>query len=247
MRLVVGGLVVAVLLLIVAIVFLLFIPNVWPEHLRDGVGLRISAAGMATGVAQVVALLLAAVELRRAQRAPKLGLWMDPVRSGEPTGELTRVYTGNRVRNAQDGVGTIYQFSFMLLLENYGDAPGRWVKASIRVADARPAVRGLHCDHTEINLSATEFSPGKWVSDPKRRAARWHVFHGGDDFIAYRHPRKIDSLRPWLEEIGHFTLHLPVSAGEDERKVEVQLKCSLQADNMDRVDETLRFRIGSRE
>jgi len=247
MRLIVGGAVVIVVLSIVAIIVLLFIPNVWPEHLRDDVGLRVSLAGMATGLAQVVALLLAAVELSRAQRTPKLRLWMSPLGSGEPTGELTTGYTVHQVRNAQKGIGTLYQCRFMLLLENYGDAPGRWVKASIRVADARPPVPGLHCDHTQIYVSSTEFSLGKWVSDPHRRAPTWHVFYGGDDFIAYPHPKKIDSRRPWLEEIGIFSLRLPVSVGEDEGKIEVQLKCSLQADNMDKVDETFSFRIGSRE
>jgi hypothetical protein len=96
---------------------------------------------------------------------------------------------------------------------------------------------------SELRLSTKEYGFGKWASDENTRRPRWHVFHGGDDFIAYSRPKKVDAIRPWLGEIGHFDLKVPVSADENEQEVVLALQCSLQADGFHEHGETLRFRI----
>ena len=129
MRIVSHGIAILVILTLLAVCIVLFFPSMLPQQVQD-IGHRIALGELLTGVAGVFALLLAAWEFRQSQRAPKLRLWMESRIEGNAS-EPTRVFVARCEYTREASVGTVYSFPFKLLLENYGDAPARWVKVSI--------------------------------------------------------------------------------------------------------------------
>ena len=84
--------------------------------------------------------------------------------------------------------------------------------------------------------------PGRWAAGERRRQGLLsYTFYGGDDFIVYERPRRVEALRPWLANLGIF--QVVMSWSEDAPDVEVTLECSVWADGFVRHDQVLRFRV----
>ena len=245
--------VVIVALVILAVstcVILLFIPTLLPEALLgelgyqsdSGKGNRIGLAQLFIESASLAALLLAAWEFHQAQRKPKLRLWMDQLRNDERVGEPTQTHTVAHEYTSQPEKGRILEFPFLLLLENYGSSAGRWIKVALEVRSGLPPVSVVGPDHAYLKPSAKDYGVGKWLLDDKGRDTQRCVFHANDSFIAYEHPNRVENLREWMDELGHFVLVIPVRHGEDTSKLPVEIICSVQADNFPKEIQKFKFR-----
>ena len=222
----------------VGAILLLLAPSIFPLYNLDN---RISLAALFISVASLAALLLAVWEFAQAQRRPKLRLWIEPYIDTGLYGDLTQTHS-HWGRQA-------FEFMFILFLENYGDAPARFVKITI----------DLHIDPLLADLDTRFFRRGGGLDPPSGRwtpsiydetgercYSHWHTFHGGDDFVSYNHPKKVDRLEPWLDDLGFFTLDI---SGWDQfdfvpnQELPVKLVCSLYADGYAEHEQVLKFLV----
>ncbi len=238
--------VVVIVALIISAVFLfspLPLPLLPPNLTKDNL---IGLAQLSIEVAGVSSLLLAAWEFHRTQRKPKLRLWMEHLRdkpAGKPTQKITMAH-----EHSSPGGGKIYDFPFQLLIENYGNAVGRWARISLEIYDPRPPVRadmGLRESDLDLRTSRQAFpNLGTWVPDSGTTGSRKRfTFHASDSFVVYSHPPNITDLRPWMDELGFFVLEVPVRNDEDLEKLTVQILCTVEADGFSRESQVLEFQF----
>lgn len=228
-RLIIVGIVLLVIVSLVICAILIFFPSNLPEYLRNDLSNRITLAQLTIEVAGISALLLAAWELYQRQRSPKLRVWITNIseENGQKN-EIVRRITTHHAMPTEDGLG----FYFRLYIENYGNAPARWVRISLNINSFMTSL---------FALSPASPLFDKWAMGDENDTIRW-TFHGGDDFIVYDRPKSVKSIDFWLEPIGDFMLEIPVDKQMIiGRYLLAKLNCTIQADNYLNLNDAIWF------
>ena len=201
-----------------------------------------SYSQVALEISGLSALIFAAWEFMKSRRKPSLQIWLQPVEGdkdkGLPTKESDKswVYSGISRRK-----GILYGFKFRLLLGNGGDSIANYVKVVMTLGErSGKSVRG----YTGLRFQRLSEEPatGHWVPSDSSENKKTHVFHGGDDFIAYSQTGSIPQNKDLLDVLGTFEIHVPAAMGDTSEIIQ-ELDIRLYADGMKMKKEKLYLKV----
>lgn len=193
-------------------------------------------------IANLAALIFAAWEFIKSRQKPDVKVWLHPVEGTTDIGEPSKlsgtswVYSGISNRK-----GILYGFKFRVLLGNEGNAAAKYVKITMSLGDRSGeevgSYTGLHFQRLSEDPAA-----GHWVPRFRNQDKPMHVFHGGDDFIAYSHKGSIPNNKDLLDTLGTFEVHVPAAIG-DTGEIVQEINLNLYADGMEMKKETFYLEV----
>lgn len=211
-------------------------------HFKSDRSINIAEAQLIVEIFGLVALILAILEFVEISKKPKLKLWVeyidaDAVRhlSDESIDRYHEKspFIIEKGRVDQDIIkSNIISFRFKLFIENFGKKIGRFVKVTIKLI-GEDSSRSIQDKMVSVNRIGNN-ELGIWLKGGLNRGVvgNFQRFHGGEKFVVYSHPAKVDNFRDWLEELGEFLIYIPAHVGM-EINLDLKLFCTIQADEYD--------------
>ena len=182
---------------------------------------RIGLAQLVIETAGLVAVGFAVWEFSKAQRRPKLDLWLsihEPSNSlFSPTKELT-----DKLHRPSS-----HRFRFHIVLENYGKSIARWVKGSLVLTEPG---NNIQCHFKLASNDSQKF----W--DPPQGDPSWlHKFDGRESFIIYSEERGEKHRFGECELLGTFEISVADFDGNALRLQELTIHYSIKADGVEEI------------
>ncbi|KAA3643079.1 MAG: hypothetical protein DWQ07_21415 [Chloroflexi bacterium] len=188
---------------------------------------RVGIVQLLFEIAGVLALIFAALEFRKSQRKPKLDLGLSNRSLDHPEFEILKEYD-----YLVDRVN--WPIRFHTVLENYGDALGRWIKIKLSLRNSNP-------NYSIRFYKESEDTDNYWKPTGDNPAFT-HYFDGKDSFVHYSKNRTQNNPGE-CHILGDFRISVVDQRTGQIPDCSLILDYSIKADGMDEVNGILTMRI----